>query len=416
MRITAVECDVLLVPEYDQASVDTSQDDLLVRVHTDSGVTGIGEVESNPWVIRALIECPGSNLLNRGLAELLVGQDPTQPMAVWEDLYRGSLLVGRRGAGICAIGALDMAVWDICGRATGQPIWRLLGGTQRTEITPYASLLPSGKDLKEYERSLLAKAEWARAAGFHAVKAEILVKGPLTTDFVVQHDDVIIDLVKSCREVLGSGVQLMVDVGYCWEDWKEALNVARAIEKYDLFFLETPLLPDDLEGYACLSRAAGIRIAAGELLQTRFEFIELMDHGCVDVVQPDVGRVGGVTEALRVARLAEERGKLVVLHCWKTGIGIAATAHVAAVSGNCPFIEYLPAEVSDSRLRRELVSDELRVENGKLRLPQRPGLGVELNMEAVKEFSVTAEKYSPTTLWNDEARCLVQKGVSGGIL
>lgn len=121
-------------------------------------------------------------------------------------------------------------------------------------------------------------------------------------------------------------MRLMVDVAYCWTGWNEALKVFRQLEEFDIFFVEKPLPSDDLAGYARLADATGIRIAAGEWLQTRFEFADLMDRGRVDVVQPDVGRVGGITEAMRIIDMAYDRGKLVVPHCWKTGIGFAATA------------------------------------------------------------------------------------------
>ena len=388
MKVTAVECDVLMAPDFDPEYCDTAQDNVVVQVHTDDAVKGIGEVESNPWAIKALIECRGSNSLTRGLAELLVGQDPSDPRAIWEWLYSRSIVTGRRGAGICAIGALDMAIWDICGKAAGLPIWKLLGEARTSPLTPYASLLPCGRTLRDYRESLLAKAAWARDAGFKAAKVEILIRSPLAEFELQESNDAIVELVAASRDVIGSEMTMMVDVGYCWSDWKEALQVLRRLEKYNLFFLETPLQPDDLDGYARLAEASEVRIAAGELLQTRFEFAELMDRGQVDVVQTDVGRVGGITEALRVVEMARDRGKLVVPHCWKSGIGIAATAHVAAVSPNCPFIEFLPAAVSESSLRRELVTDELHLVDGKLELPKRPKLGVELNESALARFSV----------------------------
>jgi L-rhamnonate dehydratase len=388
MKITAVECAVLMAPDFDPDHCDTAQDNVVVQVHTDDTVRGIGEVESNPWAIKALIEYGGSNSLSRGLAELLVGQDPSDPRAVWEWLYSRSIVTGRRGAGVCAIGALDMAIWDICGKAGGSPVWKLLGHARTSPLTPYASLLPYGHTLRDYRESLLTKAAWARDAGFKAAKMEIMIRGPFAEFGLQESNEAIVELVAASREVIGSTMTMMVDVGYCWSDWKEALQVLRRLEKYDLFFLETPLQPDDLDGYARLADASEVRIAAGELLQTRFEFAELIDRGRVDVVQPDVGRVGGITEALRVVEMARDRGKLVVPHCWKSGIGIAATAHVAAVSPNCPFIEFLPAAVSESSLRRELVADELCLVDGKLELPERPGLGITLNEAALAKFSV----------------------------
>jgi L-alanine-DL-glutamate epimerase-like enolase superfamily enzyme len=392
MRITHVDCTVLLVPDYNAEACDSAQDTIVVRVHTDEGITGIGEVDSNPWVVKTLIEAPGSHIMALGLTELLVGQDPTQPQAIWDRLYTFSAMTGRRGAGICAIGALDMAIWDIYGKATGRPVWQLLGGAPQEFITPYASLMPDGWTLEEYRKSLLEKVRWAQSFGFSAAKLEVCIKGPYAHNHLHEGDDAIVELVAACREVAGPGMTLMVDVAYCWAHWKEALRVLRRLEKYDIFFVETPLPSDDLEGYARLAGATQVRIAAGEWLQTRFEFAELMERGCVDIVQPDIGRVGGITEAVRVVQMALDRGKIVVPHCWKTGISVAATAHVAAVAPNCRFMEFQPSAVAYSRLRRELVEEELTVVNGKIPLPQRPGLGFELRPAALAEFAAAAEQ------------------------
>ncbi|MBN8861647.1 MAG: hypothetical protein J0H29_24910, partial [Sphingobacteriales bacterium] len=166
-----------------------------------------------------------------------------------------------------------------------------------------------------------------------------------------------------------------------WQDAKSCLRTIRKWENLEIYFLETPLQIDNLEGYAILAKETDIRIAAGEWQNTRFEFLDLMDRGQIDVAQPDIGRVGGLTEAMRVAHLAQDRGKLIVPHCWKTGIGIAASAHLAAAIPNCPFIEFLPAELCESVLRRELVQDPLVMKEGKLLLPDKPGLGIELNFE-----------------------------------
>ena len=392
MRITNVDCTVLLTPEYNAEACDSAQDTIVVQVHTDEGITGIGEVDSNPWVVKALIEAPGSHIMALGLTELLVGQDPTQPLAIWDRLYTFSAMTGRRGAGICAIGALDMAIWDIYGKATGRPVWQLLGGARQEFINPYASLMPDGWTLEEYRKSLLEKVRWAQSFGFRAAKLEVCIKGPYSHNRLHEGDDAIVEIVAACREAAGPEMTLMVDVAYCWSDWKDALRVLRRLEEYDIFFVETPLPSDDLEGYRNLSDATQIRIAAGEWLQTRFEFLELMDRGGVDVVQPDVGRVGGITEAMRVVQMALDRGKIVVPHCWKTGISVAATAHVAAGAPNCRFMEIQPSPVAYSRLRRELVEEELKVVNGKIPLPQRPGLGFELRPTALAEFATAAEQ------------------------
>ena len=240
----------------------------------------------------------------------------------------------------------------------------------------------------------MRKYDGRRASGFSAAKLEICIKGPYAHNRLREGDEAIVELVAACREAAGLAMTLMVDVAYCWSDWKEALRVLRRLEKYDIFFVETPLSSDDLEGYARLSDVTPIRIAAGEWLQTRFEFAELMERGRVDVVQPDIGRVGGITEAMRVVEMALDRGRIVVPHCWKTGMSVAATAHVAAVAPNCRFIEFQPSPVAYSRLRRELVEEELKVVNGKIPLPQRPGLGFELRPAALAEFAAAEQKYS----------------------
>lgn len=394
MKITDVTCVVLAVPDCQSDACDSAQDTIVVTVHTDEGITGIGEVDANPWIIKATIEAPGSHIMSLGLRELLLGQDPCQPAALWDRLYTFTAMSGRRGAGICAIGALDMAIWDIYGKAMGRPVWQLLGGERQSFITPYASLLPSGRTLEEYRTSLLAKATWAKDYGFRAAKMEICLKGPYAHNLLHEDDDAVVDLVAACREAIGPGMTMMVDVAYAWSDWKTALRVLRQLERYDVFFVETPLRSDDLDGYARLADATSVRIAAGEWLNGRFEFADLMDRGRVDVAQPDVGRVGGLTEAMRVVEMALDRGKLIVPHCWKTGIGVAASAHLAASSQNCRFIEFLPPSVAESALRRDLVLEELQIEDGRLALPRKPGLGIELNLEALWSFERSAEAYA----------------------
>jgi L-alanine-DL-glutamate epimerase-like enolase superfamily enzyme len=178
----------------------------------------------------------------------------------------------------------------------------------------------------------------------------------------------------------------MVDAVYNWTNAKEALRTIKRLEPYDIFFVETPLQVDDLDGYAFLQDHSPIRIAAGELQNTRFEFLELLDRAKVDVVQPDVGRVGGLTEARRICDMAADRGRLVVPHCWKTGIGIAASAHLCFANAHCPYIEFLPAALSESGLRRDLVIEDLELVDGRIALPTKPGLGIELNEDALERF------------------------------
>ncbi|HLY59610.1 MAG TPA: mandelate racemase/muconate lactonizing enzyme family protein [Terriglobia bacterium] len=388
MKITKIECMVLLVPDYDTEACSSAQDDIIVFVHTDEGITGIGEVDTNPWVVKAMIEAKGTHIVGQGLTEMLLGQDPLQPERLWEKMYMGSMMTGRRGLGICAMGALDMALWDIRGKALGQPCWQLLGGAKKEFITPYASLLPAGRTLKDQRESLVSKVKTAKSTGFGAAKLEVLINGPYAHNGLQESNSSIVEMVAACREAVGKDFVIMVDVCYSWATAKEALGVMTQLEPYDLFFIETPIRIDDLDGYRFLAEHSPIPIASGEMLNTRFEFLELMDRGKLDVAQPDVGRVGGFTEAKRVCDMAGDRGKLIVPHCWKTGIGIAASAHLAVATAHCPYIEFLPAHLSESVLRRELTLDELRLEDGKIPLPKEAGLGVRLNPDALKKYRV----------------------------
>jgi L-alanine-DL-glutamate epimerase-like enolase superfamily enzyme len=217
---------------------------------------------------------------------------------------------------------------------------------------------------------------------------EVCIKGPYTHNSLAEGDDAIVDVVAACREAVGPDFAMMVDVAYCWDDARDALKVIERLEPFNVFFLETPIDIDDLDGYAFLSENSPIPIAAGEWQNTHWEFLDLADRGKLNVLQPDVGRVGGFTEAMKVCKIAADRKRLIVPHCWKSGIGIAASAHLSAATACCPFIEFLPADLSDSGLRRELVQDELAMRDGRIALPTKPGLGISLNQEALKKYAV----------------------------
>jgi len=396
MRITGVTCHVLLDPEYERGATSSNQDDIVVEVHTDEGITGVGETDLNAWVARACIEAPGMHTMDLGLVQTLVGMDPLDPVAVWDRLYVGTAMTGRRGAAVHALGALDMALWDICGKAAGVPTWQLLGEPAHDSFAPYASLLPNrGDSWDDFSQALVDQSVWAKQLGFRAAKLEILVAGPYAHAGLDQPDDQMVEIVAGVRKAVGPDFTIMVDVAYAWDSVERALRVIESWADYDVFFVETPLWADDLEGYAELARRSPIKIAAGEWLATRYEFLDLMDRGLVHVAQPDVGRVGGLTEARRVCDLAGQRGRLIVPHGWKTGITIAATAHLAVVTPHMPFFEFVPQSVAESALRRELVLDELELVDGLLGLPQKPGLGVELNRAALERFEEAARKRQP---------------------
>jgi L-alanine-DL-glutamate epimerase-like enolase superfamily enzyme len=388
MKITRIDLHILLVPDYDPLACSSAQDDLVVEIHTDEGIVGIGETDTNPWVARECIRAPGTHCMGLGLQEMLLGADPMEPEAIWEKLYRGSKMTGRRGALICALGAIDMALWDLKGKALGVSVSRLLGAGLRKSVTPYASLLPAGRTLDEYTDSLVAKAVRAKVMGFHAVKLEVCINGPYSHNGLQESNEAIVAIVGECRRAVGPDLVLMVDVAYAWPDPHTALDVLERLAPHDLYFVETPIDIDDLDGYAFLHARSPIPIAAGEWQNTRFEFLDLADRGLLDVLQPDIGRVGGFTEALKVCRIAGERGRLIVPHCWKSGIGVAASAHLAASCDHCPYIEFLPLDLAESPLRRELLMSDFSVVDGLITVPDSPGLGIELNREILQKYQV----------------------------
>jgi L-alanine-DL-glutamate epimerase-like enolase superfamily enzyme len=388
MKVTQIDVHILLAPDYDSSACSSAQDDLVVEVHTDEGIVGIGETDTNPWVARECIRARGTHCMGLGLREMLLGADPMAPEAIWERLYCSSKMTGRRGALICALGALDMALWDIKGKALGVPVHRLLALDAPRPVTPYASLLPTGRTLDACRDSLIAKAVRALEMGFKAAKLEVCINGPYSHNGLQESDDAIVEIVAACRQAVGPELVLMVDVAYAWPDAKTALRVIKRLAPFDLFFIETPIDIDDLGGYAFLHDHSPIPIAAGEWQNTHFEFLDLADLGKVDVLQPDVGRVGGLTEAWKVCRIARERGRRVVPHCWKTGIGIAASAHLAAACDLCPYVEFLPIELAESPLRQELLAVELEIRNGLIVFPDRPGLGIELDFDALRKYEV----------------------------
>ena len=392
MKIVGVDCHVLLDPGYDVDATSSAQDDIVVEIHTDEGVTGIGETDVNPWIAQACIQAPSTHTMGMGLVDLLLGQDPLDVEQLWERLYIGSAMNGRRGAVINAIGAIDMALHDLRGKLLGKPCYELLGGAVRDNIIPYASLQPEVSGFDAYRDSLVEWAFDAQRRGFRAMKLECTLSGPYAHMGLREPYGRATEVISAVRDAVGPDIVIMVDVQYAFPDAETCLATIRDWQEYNLFFVETPLWPDDLDGYARVAQSQPIPIAAGEWLTTRFEFLDLMDRGKIGVAQPDIGRVGGLTEARRVADLARERGLPVVPHLWNTGISIAAAVHFAAATVNCPFIEFLPAELSESSLRRELLQVEHQMVGGVIPLPTRPGLGIELDRDALERFREAGER------------------------
>jgi L-alanine-DL-glutamate epimerase-like enolase superfamily enzyme len=389
LKIIDVECHALLAPDFDTSFTSSAQDSLVVVIHTDGGVSGIGECDANPWMAKAAIEAPGTHTMGLAIKDLLIGADPFEIGKLWQRIYIGTAMNGRRGMVIHALSAIDMALWDLCGKAVGQPVHALLGGATRKSITPYASLQPAGKHYEEYRDALCLSAEHARSLGFTAMKTEITMNGPYGHGGMRESYDRHTEVLAWIRKTIGPDITLMVDVQYLWEDADTCLSVVKDWAEFKLYFLETPLWSDNVREMAKLVEAAPMPIACGEWLATRFEFEELMDIGKVQVAQPDVGRVGGIGEAKIVCDMAKERHRTIVPHCWKTGISISATAHLAFVTDHCAFIEYLPPQLCHERLRRELAHEELVLNpDGTIPLPVRPGLGVDIDWDVLRRYKV----------------------------
>jgi L-alanine-DL-glutamate epimerase-like enolase superfamily enzyme len=298
VKITEVNCHVLLDPSCDPAATSSNQDDIVVEVETDEGITGIGETDLNAWIARACIEAPATHTMDRGLGRSIIGLHPLDPAAIWEELYMATAMTGRRGALVHALGALDLALWDICGKAAGKPTWMLLGEAAHRSLTPYASLLPNrGNDWDSFGQAFVEQASWAKRQGYRAAKLEILVTGPYAHGRLDVPDHRIVEVIRAVRGEVGADFDIMVDVAYAWQSWQRALEVIETWTEHDVYFVETPLWSDDLSGYAELARRSPIRLACGEWLATRHEFRAVIEDGLVHVVQPDVGRVGGLTEA-----------------------------------------------------------------------------------------------------------------------
>jgi L-alanine-DL-glutamate epimerase-like enolase superfamily enzyme len=389
LRITGVECHVLVAPDYDPSFTSSAQDSLVVVIHTDGGVSGVGECDANPWMARACIEAPGTHTMGLPIRDTLIGADPFEIGEIWKRLYLGTAMNGRRGMVLHAMSAIDMALWDLCGKAVGEPVHALLGGAVRDHVVPYASLQPAGRGWEEYRDALCASAERARAIGFRAMKTEITMNGPYAHSGMREGYDRHTEVLAAVRRAVGPEVTLMVDVQYMWPDAETCLSVIRDWREFGLYFLETPVWSDNMADIARLVAEAPMPIAYGEWLASRWEFEELLDRGGVQVAQPDVGRVGGLGEAQIVCEMARTRGRTIVPHCWKTGISISATAHLAFVTDNCAYIEYLPPQLCHERLRRELAAEELLLRpDGTIALPTRPGLGVEVDWDVVSRYRV----------------------------
>jgi L-alanine-DL-glutamate epimerase-like enolase superfamily enzyme len=374
VKITDVEAVILRQPVLDEGIADGSQDDLVVLVHTDEGLTGIGEVDSAPEAVRALIDAPGSHAIANSLKELLVGEDPGDVERLWHKMYRGLIYIGRRGIALHALSGIDIALWDLKGKVEGKPVCELIGTPEHTKIRAYASMLMP--DTPEVVRE---KVSALRSRGFTAVK---LGWGPLGQDAGKD-----VELAAAAVEGAGDGGTILIDAGLGYgSDAKTAIGVAEKLNDLGVFWFEEPFEPDEYEAYAELADAVEIRVAAGEQDTTLWGFRELIERGHVDLVQPDVTRCGGITELLRIAEFARERGVETVPHAWKSGIIKAASLHVNAVLPDAQFQEYCVAETPiNTQLTKQLLPID---EDGFVAVPTGPGLGIDLDEAILNQYRV----------------------------
>ncbi len=364
--------------------LDGSNDTVVVRITDEDGRVGIGECDAPPAVVKAFIEMPTSHQWSQGMRPNLIGADPVETVAIWERLYEATLYPGRRGLGIHALSAIDIALHDLAGKQLGLPIYKLLGGARRQSLTPYATIfpgLPQGRAIGEVMDEIGRLFAHALDLGFRAVKMEVLFEDLVT-------DRELVGLIHEGRRMLGDEITMAVDFGYRWRDWNDARWVLDRIADCDIYFAEATLQHDDLHGHARLARHSPIRICGAEYAATRWEIREWIEVGRVSVVQPDINRCGGFTEIRRIAEMAELYGVQVIPHGWKTGITAACGRHFQAACPAAPIFEHLSPELFDSPLRRELVAPEPEIVDGRMALPEAPGLGVELNPEAVEKYLI----------------------------
>ena len=383
-KIAALEVIPVAAPGQAHNDLDGTVDTVIVRLTDEAGRTGIGETDAPPAVVKSFLEMPTAHLWSRNAGEILLGADPVETAALWQKLYEGTFWPGRRGLGIHALSAIDIALYDLAGKALGLPAYKLLGGARRERLRPYCTIYPGlaqGRPVAALMAEIGRQFEAALVTGFRAVKMEVLF-------YDLVSDAELVGLIKEGRRMLGEGILMALDFGYRWTSWHDAKWVLDRVADCDIYFAEATLQHDDLVGHAKLAAQSPIRICGAEAAATRFEIREWLERGGVSVVQPNIGRGGGLTEIRRIAELCELHGAEVIPHGWKTGITSAVGRHFQAACPAAPLFEYVSPKVFDSPLRRELVSPEPVLTDGYMELPTAPGLGIELNEELVERWRI----------------------------
>ena len=373
MKITKIKVAGLrgATPEGGWAN-EIKQDDCvhtLVAVYTDEGVTGWGSTFTNEALVQAAIGV---------LQPLFLGENPLEPERVTEKLHANTFWMGRGGSITHAISGIDIALWDILGKATGQPVGRLLGGRYRDRVRPYASLLM--QEPGQMKDKLLP----VRAQGFRAFK---IGWGPFGRRDPATDEQI----VREAREAVGPESLLMVDAGgsdaFWPQGYKWALRTAEMLADYSVHWFEEALPPDNLRDFVLLRQNSPVRIAGGEVLTRRQSFEPWIQAGAFDIVQPDVTKVGGISDERRIAWMAEDNGIQFIPHGWNTALGLAADLHLSSACRNTDLVEYL----TGSPFIDEIVEKPWKLDaEGMLPIPEEPGLGAALNLEVVKKYTGVA--------------------------
>lgn len=338
----------------------------LIVVSTDEGVVGWGSAFTDDSLVQAGLDV---------LEPLYRGENPLEPERVSEKLHAHTFWMGRGGTLTHTISGIDIALWDILGKVTGQPVGRLLGGRYRDRVKPYASLLM--QEPGPLSERLLS----VRAEGFQAFK---IGWGP----FGRSSNTVDEQIVRAARDAVGPESMLMVDAGasdaFWHQGYKWAVRTAEMLADYGVYWFEEPLPPDNLPDYLALRRKSAVAIAGGEVLTRRQSFTPWLQQGAFDIVQPDVTKVGGISEERRIAWIAEENGIRFIPHGWNTALGLAADLQLASASKDTDLVEYL----TGSPFIDDIVETRWKLdESGMLPIPAVPGLGVSLDLDAVERYT-----------------------------
>jgi D-galactarolactone cycloisomerase len=372
MKITDVQTIRLRAPiptdgqVFSRSGVRSTRSTTLVRVDTDEGISGIGSASGNGELIEVIVA--------KVIKPLLVGMDPTEIDTIWDKAYvrGGHKEFGTRGIGVVALSGVDMALWDILGKARGVPLYQLLGGKCRDKVPVYATAL-----YPEEPSKVARRARGFAEQGFHGVKIKV--------GFDLDQD---IRIVRAVREELGKDFIVMTDAnqGYSVD---VALKASDAFADCGAYWLEEPLFVEDIEGHAILREKGKTPIAVGENLHMCYAFENFIMRGAVDFIQPDVARAGGITEIRKITALAARHKVPVSFHTWGDGVALAASVHLSAALKDCIVMEL---DYTYNPLREELLREPFKVQNGFLIAPERPGLGIELNPNALERFAFSGSE------------------------